>query len=139
MQVDYFIHLMSTLHKKLFFLGLFSVLGFISLQIPFNKILGSNVSFTLFDFFGPMAGAFLGPVFGIMSVFGVEVINMFVKNAPWTTGSIIRLFPTLFAVYYFAVLAKKGTQHRWILAVPILCILAFIAHPIGRQVPYYAL
>jgi len=67
---------MSNTQKKLFFLTLFSVVGFISLQIPFNKVVGSNVSFTLFDFFAPIAGGFLGPVFGIGSVFTVEVINM---------------------------------------------------------------
>lgn len=130
---------MTNLQKKLFFLVLFSVIGFIGLQIPFNKILGSNVSFTLFDFFGPIAGGFLGPVYGIASVFSVMVANNLIKQTPWTTASIIRLFPTLFAVYYFAVIARKRSHGKWILAVPILCILAFIAHPIGRQVPYYPL
>jgi len=135
---------MTGIQKKLFFLALFSVIGFIALQIPFNKIMGSNVSFTLFDFFAPIAGGFLGPIFGILSVFGVEVTNMLIKGAPWTTGSIIRLFPTLFAVAYFAIIANKkygstSLTTKWILAVPVLAILAFIAHPIGRQVPYYAL
>lgn len=129
---------MRNLQKKLLFLAIFTVVGFLSLQIPFNKLAGSNVSFTLFDFFGPIAGAFLGPVFGIGSVLAVEVGNMLVKHSSWTTASIIRLFPTLFAVYYFAVLSKKQSS-KWILAVPVLAIIAFIAHPIGRQVPYYAL
>lgn len=128
---------MITLPKKLLFLVLFSIIGFISLQIPFNKILGSNISFTLFDFFGPMAGGFLGPGLGIISVLGIEVFNLFIRHTPISTGPLIRLFPTLFAVFYFAAIAKKNT--RWILVVPILCILAFIAHPIGRQVPYYPL
>lgn len=130
---------MSIHKKKLFFLALFSIVGFISLQIPFNKIAGSNVSFTLFDFFGPMAGGFLGPVFGVASVFAVEVINLFVKQTPLTTGSVIRLFPTLFAVLYFALASKKNFTGKWFLAIPMLCIIAFIVHPIGRQVPYYAL
>ncbi len=130
---------MTNTRRKLFFLALFSIVGFISLQIPFNKIMGSNVSFTLFDFFAPMAGGFLGPVFGIASVFGVEVINMWIKQTPLTTGSVIRLFPTLFAVLYFALISKKGFQGKWLLAVPVLCIAVFIAHPIGRQVTYYAL
>ena len=124
--------------ESLIFLVLFSVLGFISLQIPFNKLAGSNVSFTLFDFFGPIAGAFMGPAYGIASVLTVTVVNNLVKQAPWTTGAIIRLFPTLFAVYYFATIARKNHQ-PWILLVPVLAILTFIAHPVGRQVPYYAL
>lgn len=130
---------MTNFQKKLFFLALFSVIGFGALQIPFNKVLGSNVSFTLFDFFAPIAGGFLGPVFGIASVFAVEIINLFIKHTPLTTGSVIRLFPTLFAVLYFAMIAKKKTQGKWLLAVPVLSIMAFIIHPIGRQVPHYAL
>lgn len=129
---------MARFNKVLVFFVLFTILGFASLQVPFNKLAGSNVSFTLFDFFAPIAGAFLGPLYGIISVFGVMVTNNLIKDVPWTTGAIIRLFPTLFAVYYFAVISKKGSG-RWILAVPILAILAFLAHPNGRQVPYYPL
>lgn len=128
---------MNKLQKKLFFLGLFTLLGFASLQVPFNKLMGSNVSFTLFDFFAPIAGAFLGPIYGIISVFSVMVTNNLIKDVPWTTGAIIRLFPTLFAVYYFSMIGKKGG--KWILAVPIMAILIFLAHPNGRQVPYYPL
>ena len=123
--------------EKLLFLGIFTLVGFVTLQIPFNKLAGSNISFTLFDFFAPLAGAFLGPVFGIISVFSVMVANNFIKDAPWTTAALIRLFPTLFAVYYFAAISKK--DGRWILAVPILAILAFLIHPIGRTVWYYPL
>lgn len=130
---------MSKVQKKLFFLTLFSLIGFAALQIPFNKVLGSNVSFTLFDFFAPMAGGFLGPVGAVGSVFAVEVVNMLVRGSAWTTGSIIRLFPTLFAVLYFAYVSKKKFQGRWLLAIPVLAIAAFIIHPIGRSVPHYAL
>lgn len=128
----------GTLKEKLLFLTIFTLLGFASLQVPFNKLAGSNVSFTLFDFFAPMAGAFLGPVFGIASVLTVSITNNLIRDVPWTTGAVIRLFPTLFAVYYFATVSKKGSN-KWILAVPILAILAFLAHPIGKTVWYYPL
>lgn len=130
---------MSKTQKKLFFLALFTLIGFGALQIPFNKLAGSNVSFTLFDFFAPIAGAFLGPIFGVASVLIVEVVNMFVKHTAWTTGPIIRLFPILFATFYFAVMGKKQTSGRWILMVAPLSMLAFILHPIGRTVSYYSL
>lgn len=129
---------MKAKQKQLFFLALFSIVGFISLQIPFNKLAGSNVSFTLFDFFAPIAGAFLGPIAGVSSVLVVEVVNNLVKQTPWKEGSIIRLFPTLFAVYYFAVFTRKQPAGKWILIVPVISIIAFIAHPIGRQVFYYS-
>lgn len=130
---------MARFNKVLVFFVLFTILGFASLQVPFNKLAGSNVSFTLFDFFAPIAGAFLGPLYGIISVFGVMVTNNLIKDVPWTTGAIIRLFPTLFAVYYFAVITKKKYHGKWILAVPLFCIMAFLTHPNGRQVPYYPL
>lgn len=129
---------MKNLQKKFIFLAIFTVLSFASLQVPFNKLAGSNVSFTLFDFFAPIAGAFLGPIYAIASVLTVMIVNNLVKDVTWTTGVIIRLFPTLFAVYYFAAISKKGSS-KWILAVPILAIIAFLAHPNGRQVPYYTL
>ena len=130
---------MSSQRKKLLFLALFTTVGFATFQIPFNKLAGSSVSFTLFDFFGPIAGAFLGPIYGIGSVLTVEVINMLIKHSPWTTGSIIRLFPTLFAVLYFAMISKKTSGNSWILVVPFLAMAVFLVHPIGRQVPYYTL
>jgi len=125
------------MQKKIFFLAFFTLIGFGSLQIPFNKLAGSRVSFTLFDFFGPIAGAFLGPVMGIISVLAVEVGNMLIKHSAWTSGSLIRLFPTLFAVYYFAAISKS--KSRWILGIPILAIIAFLLSPVGMKVPYYPL
>lgn len=128
----------KAVREKLLFLVLFTLVGFLTLQIPFNKLAGSNVSFTLFDFFAPLAGAFLGPIYGIASVFSVMMANNLIKDVPWTLGTIIRLFPTLFAVYYFAAVSKKNNG-KWILAIPILAIIAFLVHPIGRTVWYYPL
>ena len=124
--------------KQLLFTVLFAIVGFITLQIPFTKLAGSNVSFTLFDFFGPIAGAFLGPLFGIVSVAAVELINFIVRGTTLTAGSVIRLFPMLFAVYYFATISKSK-KNKPILFVPIIAIVAFWLNPIGREVWYYAL
>lgn len=130
---------MTKQRSKFVFLILFSVIGFITLQVPFTKLVGSNASFTLFDFAGPIAGAFLGPWLGIISVLAVEVINYAVKQTPLATGSIIRLFPMLFAVWYFGTMSSKKVGNKLILTVPLLAIIIFIVHPIGRVVWYYSL
>lgn len=124
--------------RKLLFAVFFAVVGFILLQIKFTKLAGSNVSFTLFDFFAPIAGAFLGGPIGIASVLLVNITNLFLSKAPLETGSIIRLFPTLFAVYYFGLPTEKKTSPV-ILIVPIFAMIAFVAHPIGRTVWYFSL
>lgn len=123
----------------LLFLMLFSFVGFLALQIPFTKLAGSNISFTLFDFFAPIAGAFLGPVLGVISVLGVELVNYFFKQTPLTTASIIRLFPVLFAVYYFGAYSKKNSTNKLILFIPIISMVFFVSHPTGRSVWYYSL
>lgn len=133
---------MNDLKQKSIFLTLFALLAFISLQIPFSKLAGSNVSFTLFDFFAPMAGAFLGPVFGVIVIFSVEVVNFVIKQTSVTTGSVIRLFPILFAAFYFAVM---GAKKDWIMGrfaaivIPLVCMGIFIAHPFGREAWYFSL
>lgn len=134
------------MNDKLKFIAIFFTLGLIGLNVPFTKLAGSNVSFTLFDFFAPIAGAFLGPLFGIVTVFAVEIANLLIKQTPLQAGSLIRLFPVLFATYYFAVMAKQkksekfvSKEQKWIHFVPLFAIIAFLAHPIGRTVPYYTL
>jgi hypothetical protein len=130
---------MKELKEKSLFLILFTIVGFITLQVPFTKLAGSNVSFTLFDFFGPIAAAFLGPVIGIISVLTMEIVNILVNHTPLTQGVVIRLFPMLFGTLYFGILTdKKYKNGQWILVIPFLSILAFVTHPIGRTVWYYS-
>lgn len=126
---------------KLILAAVFTIVGFIFLQIPVNKLAGSNVSFTLFDLFAPTSGAFFGGPIGIASVFLMSMVNLLIKVSqgvvplagPQFTGAVVRLFPTLFAVYYFA---KKDRSN---IIIPILAMIIFWANPVGRQVWYYAL
>lgn len=119
--------------NNLIFIAVFTILGLIALQIPFTNLLGSNVKFTFFDFFAPTAGAFLGTLPGVISVFLMQGINYLVHGSKFDIGGIIRLFPTLFAVAYFA---KKRTFN---VIVPILCMIAFNLNPIGRSAWQYSM
>lgn len=119
--------------EKLLSIILFTFLGLLALQIPFTRLLGSNVKFTLFDFFAPTLGAFLGTVPGVISVLSMQVINLILHGSKFDVGGIIRLFPTLFAVIYFS---KKRTVN---LIIPLLCIIAFNLNPIGRSAWQYSL
>ncbi|MBI4249990.1 hypothetical protein HY622_00150 [Candidatus Uhrbacteria bacterium] len=119
---------------QIFFLFLFVVVGFIALQIPIAKLAGSKTAFTAYDAFAPIAGAFLGSIPGIIAVFLMQVLNFFVQGAViQDAGTIIRFFPMLFAVWYFADKRKAN------IIVPMFAIVAFLLHPIGRQVWYFTL
>ena|SRR3989344_7465140 len=120
--------------KNVLFVLIFSVVGFIALQIPIAKIAGSKAEFMAYDAFAPAAGAFIGTIPGVIAVFLVQFANFLKDGAVIEdAGTIIRFFPMLFAVWYFA------RKDKWTLIVPLLAMIAFIAHPIGRTVWYFAL
>lgn len=120
--------------KNLLFILIFAVVGFITLQIPVAQLEGSRAKFTVYDAFAPVAGSFIGSVPGVIAVSFMQFFSFLVHGAQIAdVGTIIRFFPMLFAVLYFA---KKRTLN---LIIPIIAIAAFIAHPIGREVWYFAL
>lgn len=120
--------------RNLLFIAIFSLVGFIALQIPVAKLEGSKVTFTIYDAFAPIAGAFIGSIPGVIAVFLMQLSNFLAHGAHIEdAGTIIRFFPMLFAALYFA---KRG---KFNLTIPAVAILAFMVHPVGRTVWYFAL
>lgn len=120
--------------KNLFFIAIFAIVGFIALQVPVAQLEGSKVKFTVYDAFAPIAGSFIGSIPGVIAVFLMQFFNFFVHGAQIEdAGTIIRFFPMLFAVLYFAKIGRLN------LIIPAGAIVAFVAHPIGREVWYFSL
>ena len=126
--------------EKLWFVAMFAVIGFIALQIPLTQLVGAKVKFTLFDAFAPVAGAFIGSVPGVIAVVLMQVANHITHGFDkvafdniLTFLATVRVIPTLFAVWYFA---QKG-RFNWL--VPLLAMIAFWAHPVGRAAAPFAL
>ena len=93
--------------KRIAFILLFAVLSFVGSQINFSALVGAeNQFFTFFQFFGPMTGAFLGPVFGVLAVFISQIANSILLGKTFDLITIARLFPMLFAAAYFAYAGK---------------------------------
>lgn len=120
--------------KKIGFIIIFSILAFITLQVPLSQLIGSKAKFTLFDSFGPIATSFIGTVPGIIAVFLAQLTNFLLHGAQIVdAGTVIRFFPMLFAAWYFAKPRKIN------IVIPILAIIAFNLHPIGRSAWYFSL
>ena len=126
---------MKTFDKKqLWFIAIFTLLGFAFLQIPLTHIIGSKASFTLFDCFAPLAGGFLGCFAGAISVILMQLFNFFVHGAKVVdAGTIIKFFPMIFAALYFS---KRSILN---IIIPALAMIIFITNPIGHTVWYYSL
>ena len=125
---------MKKFRSKLSFICLFFLIGLIALQIPFTRLLGGNVKFTLYDFLAPTAGAFLATIPGLLTVLLIQLINFLLHPDSFTGfASLIRIFPVLFAVFYFA---KKRTAN---ILIPLMAMVIFNLHPIGRSAWQYSL
>ncbi|KKP59660.1 MAG: hypothetical protein UR53_C0001G0160 [Candidatus Magasanikbacteria bacterium GW2011_GWC2_34_16] len=119
--------------KKIITCVVFAIIGLIALQIPFTNIIGSSTKFSMFDFYGPIVGGLVGSTLGLLAVLSTQIINWAIHGFALDTATLIRFLPMLLAVLYFS---KKS---RLILAVPIIAMIAFWAHPEGRGAWYYAL
>lgn len=120
--------------KKILFTLLFGALALLALQVPLNQLIGSKAKFTLFDSFGPIVTGFIGTIPGILAIFLAQLVNFIIHGAQvLDVGTLIRFFPMLFAAWYFA------KPRRINIIVPLLAIIAFNLHPIGRSVWYFSL
>ena len=123
--------------KGLAFVMLFSLLVLAADSVNFSPILGAaNKSFTLFQFLGPIAGGFLGAGVGAVSVLLAEVISFFWLGKAVNMLNIILLAPMLAATMYFAAYSRGKFAGA---AISLLCMAAFVAHPIGGQAWIYSL
>ncbi|HAZ29063.1 MAG TPA: hypothetical protein DCY48_04825 [Candidatus Magasanikbacteria bacterium] len=124
---------MKEKQKKIFYTG-FIAIGLFTMQIPFSQLLGvQNLRFSLFDFYGPIAGAFIGSGAGLLTVLGIQAVNWAIHGFALDLGTLLRFLPVLFGVLYFA------KSSKWILAVPIIAMIGFWLHPEGRTAWYFAL
>ena len=126
--------------KGIAFLILFVVFAFITQRINFSALVGAeNQFFTVFQFFGPIAGSFLGPVVGVIAVFLAEAADFLVVGKELTLVNIGRLAPMLFATYFFATVNKQDRAKIFKIMVPLIAIALFVLHPVGRQAWFFAL
>jgi hypothetical protein len=121
------------------FLALFIALAFVGMQLNFSKLIGSEAQyFTMFQFFGPIAGGFLG-IAGAAVVFIAQVANSVISGKSLATLDLLRLLPMVFGALFFSQYKRMGLDDRLGIAIPLLCIAAFWLNPIGQQAWYYAL
>jgi len=126
--------------KRLLFIALFAIFAFIMQRINFSALVGEeNQFFTLFQFFGPIAGAFLGPIVGVVAVFLAEAVDSFVVGKELTLVNAARLLPMLFATYFFATINSSQRTRLFKMLVPLAAIILFVLTPAGREAWFFAL
>ena len=127
----------SKIFAKIIF-SIFSALLFLFLsQIKFAPILGTKMQFSLAVFIGPTLAKILGISLGTFTIVLTHILGIALKIYKLKSASdIFTFFPIIFGGVYFARIFKKDKK---IVFLPLLCILLFILHPIGRSVWFYSL
>lgn len=116
------------------FVAVFAVLGFVALQVPMFQIIGAKAKFTLYDLFAPVASGFIGTIPGMIAVFFTQLFNFFAHGSQTLDiVAIVRFLTPLAAVLYFS------KNRNLSLIIPVAAMVAFMVHPIGSTVWYYAL
>lgn len=120
---------------------LFITLVYFSNKINFSALVGAESQFfTLYQFFGPVAGGILGSLSGAVTVLLAQLIDFIVVGKEFSIINMIRLAPMIFAAVYFAIHSKNTPKSKFIqIIVPAICIIAFILHPVGRQAWFFSL
>jgi hypothetical protein len=122
---------MNTTIFNMKYIALF-LLAVIALQIPFAMIFGTNANFTLFDFIAPTFGAVAGLSMGIFTVILAQIVNILMHHSIQTVD-FLRMVPIIFGVWAFK------TNSKFTLVIPLLAIIGFNLHPIGRSAWEYSL
>ena len=121
--------------SKAVFLVVFVVAGLIASRINFSQLLGTpNQFFTLFQFFAPIAGGFLGSAIGAGVVLATQLVDFAFLGKEASLLNVLRVLPLVFAAWYFG----SNSKQKWEVAVPLLAIALFIAHPVGGQAWFFA-
>ena len=119
--------------KQAITISLLLAISLIAQNIPLGTILSSSLKFTAFDIVAPILGQLLG-IMAIPIIIITQVYNLIThQELTFTTIHAARLLTPLVATLYFA----KNTRMNYIL--PTICILLFVAHPIGRTAWYFSL
>lgn len=125
--------------RGMVFLALFTILALAGMQINFSTLIGTNNQFlTFFQFFGPMAGGFLG-VFGALAVLGAQALNVVIFTHKIDLITVLRFLPMMFGAYYFSRNFKMKFDDKLSLIIPLLAMAVFWMDPVGQQAWYYAL
>lgn len=135
---------MKNLRKYLIITFFFTLIGLIANSIEFVQLEGSNQAFTFFEFIAPASSGILPLPIAMISVALVKAVEFITDPAAFSLFSIVRVFLPLVAVSYFANREKWNEQFKLFgnvmdIAIPVIAIIGFNIHPVGRQVWYYSL
>lgn len=127
---------------KILVLVLFFLLGLAADNIKVSAIWGApGQTFTLLQLFAPAAGAFLGGLFGFFAVLLTEVVSFIIQDKDATIINLLRFLPLLVATLYFASATRplKKWSRMLEITIPLVAVILFWSHPVGRSAWPYAL
>lgn len=114
-------------------ISLLLIISLIAQSIPLGTLLSSSLKFTAFDILAPIMGQIIG-IMAIPIIVITQVYNLITHHEfTFTAVHAARLLTPLIATLYFS------RDYKGNILLPIICILLFSIHPIGKTVWYFSL
>jgi len=106
---------------------LFIAFAILSYHIKVFKIWGAEGTFFAYSFFGPLPSAFLGPVFGIISIISSQLLHRVIEGKTLFSSlfGLARFFIMPITSLYFAYYNKT----KLVSLIPLLFFILFVIHP----------
>ncbi len=102
-------------------------------QFKVNCVFGSQIAiFSGVNFFGPLLSIWLGMPLAASLLIGRAFIRYFFMGSSFFTPLVYHI-PTICASTYFI-----PGKRLFKIFVPLVCMLLFVAHPVGRQAFWYS-
>ncbi len=130
------------MNKREFFVKMFYTFFFMMTIIVLSKIklqpiFGTPSRFSLLAMFAPIVPYFTGISWGFIAIFGARILQFIIGiSTVKDLFSYLIFMPVFFGGIYFARLFKK---EKGLVLIPIISIILFNLHPIGRVVWYYSM
>ncbi len=122
---------------KLFFSVLFAALFIVLTKTKISPILGTDSKISVSTMFGPILGSVLGIKLGLGTIIFAQCVGVLIGLYKLKSLQNLLVFVPIMSSSLFFSRSFKGDKRLVIL--PLLCIIAFLLHPIGREVWYYSL
>ncbi len=106
---------------------LFVAFAILSYHVRIFKIWGAEGSFSAYSFFGALPSAFLGPIFGVISIIFSQLLHRVIEGKALFTSlfGLARFFIMPIASLYFAYYNKT----KLVSLIPVLFFILFVIHP----------
>lgn len=131
--------------RHVFYSFIFTMSLIVFSKVKIHIIFGTPMNFSFVAMLGPIIASFVGTSISFFVLFSARFIQIVLGiSKSRSIASYIAYLPAFVAGHYFSRLVRRleknnAELNKHIIFIPILAIIIFVLHPLGRIVWFYSL